>query len=164
VDWYTDLSQNCNTIKTNICGQSYTCGSINLLGWIATCAGVAIIPPQLICGIIAFYDTTYFPKSLHIFIMFQAFNLLMLAYNILLMKRTAWIHDIGFAISLAACIVIFITCLARSDTKQSNDFVWKTFVNSSGWSSDGIVFLTGLVNANYIYSGIDGTLLLVNQP
>jgi choline transport protein len=91
--------------------------------------------------------------------MFQAFNFVMLAYNIFLMKRTAWIHDIGFAISLAGCIIIFITCLTRSDTKQSAEFVWTNFINSSGWSSDSIVFLIGLINPNYIYAGLDGPFI-----
>ena len=59
--------------------------------------------------------------------------------------------------------VILITCLVRSTEKQSNEFVWKTFVNSSGWSSDGIVFLTGLTNPNYIYSGIDGAIHLAEE-
>jgi choline transport protein len=36
-------------------------------------------------------------------------------------------------------------------------------MNNSGWSSDGIVFLTGLVNANYIYSGIDGAIHLAEE-
>jgi choline transport protein len=36
-------------------------------------------------------------------------------------------------------------------------------MNNYGWSSDGIVFLTGLVNANYIYSGIDGAIHLAEE-
>jgi choline transport protein len=111
--------------------------------------------------------------------MFQALNVLFLTYNIFLMKRTAWIHDVGcqyststiwalslhklVVTSLAGLFVIFVTCLVRSPTKQSSEFVWKTFINNSGWSSDGIVFLTGLVNANYIYSGIDGAIHLAEE-
>jgi choline transport protein len=75
--------------------QSYWCGSANLLGWIATSAGVAIIPPQLIAAMITSYDSSYQFERWHIFLMFQAFNFVLMAYNIFVMKRTAWVHDIG---------------------------------------------------------------------
>lgn len=158
--------------------MSYWCGSANLFGWIATAAGVAIIPPQLIAAITISYDSSYVVERWHIFLMFQAFNVIIMLYNILLMKRTAWIHDVGCTydilqwkrpltaiviISLGGFFVILVTCLARSDNKQSDEFVWKTFVNNSGWPSDGIVFLTGLVNANYVYSGLDGAIHLAEE-
>lgn len=38
-----------------------------------------------------------------------------------------------------------------------------TFRNTSGWSSDAVVFLTGLVNANFIYSGLDGAVHLAEE-
>jgi choline transport protein len=41
--------------------------------------------------------------------------------------------------------------------------VWTTFINTSGWSSDGIVFLTGLANPNFIYSGLDGAIHLAEE-
>ncbi|KXH33429.1 hypothetical protein CNYM01_05065 [Colletotrichum nymphaeae SA-01] len=45
----------------------------------------------------------------------------------------------------------------------SDSFVWTTFVNESGWSSKGIVFLTGLLNPNFIYSGLDGAIHLAEE-
>ncbi|KIW04345.1 uncharacterized protein PV09_04635 [Verruconis gallopava] len=142
---------------------SYWCGSANLFGWIATSAGVAIIPPQLIAAIVISYDPSYVVERWHIFLMFQALNVSFTLYNIFLLKRAAWIHDVGFVIGLVGFFVIFITCLVRSPTKQSSEFVWATFQNNSGWSSDGVVFLTGLVNANYIYSGVDGAIHLAEE-
>lgn len=66
-------------------------------------------------------------------------------------------------LSLIAFFVITITCLAESNPKQSSDFVWREFVNTSGWSSDGVVFLTGLVNPNFIFSGLDGAIHLAEE-
>ena len=66
-------------------------------------------------------------------------------------------------VGLGGFLVIFITCLARSPTKQPSEFVWVTFENNSGWSSKGITFLTGLVNANYIYAGLDGAVHLAEE-
>lgn len=41
--------------------------------------------------------------------------------------------------------------------------MWREFVNTSGWSSDGVVFLTGLVNPNFIFSGLDGAIHLAEE-
>lgn len=50
-----------------------------------------------------------------------------------------------------------------SSPKQPSSYVWTTFINSSGYASDGIVFLTGLVNPNYMYAGIDGAIHLAEE-
>ncbi|KAF4781691.1 hypothetical protein HER10_EVM0002060 [Colletotrichum scovillei] len=104
-------------------GLSYCCGSINFLGWIANGAGFIIQMPVIILSLASYLDPTYIPETWHIFLVFQAFNIAFTAYNIFLMKRTAW----------------------------------------SGWSSKGIVFLTGLLNPNFIYSGLDGAIHLAEE-
>ncbi|KAK1483013.1 hypothetical protein CABS01_02749 [Colletotrichum abscissum] len=144
-------------------GLSYCCGSINFLGWIANGAGFIIQMPVIILSLASYLDPTYIPETWHIFLVFQAFNIAFTAYNIFLMKRTAWVHDIGFFLSLTGFFVITVTCLARSGQKQKDSFVWTTFVNESGWSSKGIVFLTGLLNPNFIYSGLDGAIHLAEE-
>lgn len=58
--------------------------------------------------------------------------------------------------SLCLFLIATISCLAMSTTKQSSSFVWGYFFNGTGWPSDGIVFLTGMVNPYFMYSGIDG--------
>jgi len=61
------------------------------------------------------------------------------------------------------CFITFlITCLAIAYPKQPSEYVWSTFVNQSGWP-DGIVFLTGLVNPNFMYSGLDGAIHLAED-
>ena len=67
------------------------------------------------------------------------------------------------ALTTSSFIVMVVTCLARSTNKQPSEFVWTVLVNSSGWVSDGIVFLTGLVSPNYIYGGIDGAIHLAEE-
>ena len=75
--------------------QSYICGSINTIGWITLTASVLIIPPQIIVGIIKFYDSTYTIERWHVFVLYQALNLLSLLYNLFALQRAPWFHDIG---------------------------------------------------------------------
>ncbi|KAF7560390.1 hypothetical protein G7046_g3750 [Stylonectria norvegica] len=143
--------------------MGYCCGVINLFGWLATTAGFIITTVQVITGIAMFLHPSYLVESWHVFVIFQFLNIVFVCYNMFLMKRTSWLHDIGFGISLLGFLAILITCLARNPPKQADSFVWGTFVNSSGWSSNGVVFLVGLVNPNFIYSGLDGAIHLAEE-
>jgi len=75
--------------------QSYCCGATNVFAWIATCAGIAIIVPQQIIGMATFFNPSYVAETWHAFLLYQAANLLILVYNIYLLKRSMWIHDVG---------------------------------------------------------------------
>ncbi|CAG7921092.1 unnamed protein product [Penicillium olsonii] len=66
-------------------------------------------------------------------------------------------------VSISSFLVIFITCLTRAPHMQTSQFVWTTFINQSGWKSDGVAFLTGLINPNYVYAGIDGAIHLAEE-
>lgn len=50
-----------------------------------------------------------------------------------------------------------------SSPKQSSEFVWTYFYNGTGWTSAGVVFLTGLSNPAFAYSGIDGAIHLAED-
>ncbi|KFX97037.1 hypothetical protein V490_03022 [Pseudogymnoascus sp. VKM F-3557] len=143
-------------------GMSYTVGTINMFGWVAICAGICIIMPQIIMGIVVFYNNSFVIERWHSFLIYQGLNVSVLVYNLFILPKAAWTHNIGFALSLLCFIIFFITCLAIAGPKQPDEYVWKTFVNDSGWS-DGVVFLTGLVNPNFMYSGLDGAIHLAED-
>lgn len=66
-------------------------------------------------------------------------------------------------LSIGSFFTLIITSLARTSGKfQSTETVWATFSNESGWT-DGIAFLTGLINPNYMYAGIDGAIHLAEE-
>ncbi|CAG8918033.1 unnamed protein product [Penicillium salamii] len=142
---------------------SYCCGAINIFSWISISAGVTILPAEFIISMVVYNDPTYNSRTWHAFLIYQTANIAVLLYNIFAMKRTSWIHDVGFVVSLSSFLVIFITCLARAPHMQTSQFVWTTFINQSGWKSNGVAFLTGLINPNYIYAGIDGAIHLAEE-
>ena len=75
--------------------QSYSCGAINIFGWIAICAGICIIIPQIIFGIVVFYKETFIPQAWQVFLLYQALNLVILLYNLFVLRRAEWTHNIG---------------------------------------------------------------------
>ena len=66
-------------------------------------------------------------------------------------------------VSIVAFTTSTITCLARASPKQPSSRIWGGFVNDSGWSNKGVVFLTGLVNPNYGFGGLDGSIHLAED-
>lgn len=66
-------------------------------------------------------------------------------------------------LSVATFFVAMITCLARAPHFQSTESVWATFTNRSGWKSDGVVFLTGILSPGYMYAGLDGAIHLAEE-
>ncbi|KAL8887421.1 MAG: hypothetical protein Q9215_004999 [Flavoplaca cf. flavocitrina] len=56
--------------------------------------------------------------------------------------------------------IISIVCLAVTQPKQPSHEVWYNFTNDTGWQSDGLVFLLGLINPIYGFGGLDGAVHL----
>lgn len=141
---------------------SYTCGITNVYAWIAGTSGVAILITQGLLAIVISYQPEYEPQKWHYFIIFQTINALACIHNVFTLRKTLWVNDIAFVLTLMGFFTIIVTCLARATPKQPSRFVWTNFVNDSGWP-DGISFLTGLISPNYMYAGIDGAVHLCEE-
>ncbi|CCT69399.1 related to HNM1-Choline permease [Fusarium fujikuroi IMI 58289] len=139
---------------------SYICGMISTLSWTINAASVALIGSQLLVCFPQFLNG-YEPERWHLFLIYQGLNLFSLFYNLFLLKRTNWIHDCAFVLTLSTFFVTCITCLARSK-KQSSDWVWTNFETMTGWN-DGVAFMTSLVTPCYMYGGLDAALHLAEE-
>jgi choline transport protein len=58
-------------------------------------------------------------------------------------------------ISLISFVTILIAVPAKAPTHQSPVFVFATFVNNTGWASNGIAFIVGLINTNWAFACLD---------
>ncbi|KID85312.1 Amino acid/polyamine transporter I [Metarhizium guizhouense ARSEF 977] len=141
-----------------------TAGASNIFGWLSICSGITIQPGQFISAVRLFYNPDLEIPAWEYFLYFQATNLVFLLYNIFGLRRTRWIHDVGFFFSICTFVIIFISCLARAQSYQSNTFVWTDFPKpESGWNSRAVVFLTGMANPNFMYAGLDGAVHLAEE-
>jgi len=76
-------------------GASYVCGMIAAFSWVALCTAATIIAAQLLLALPAYFVSTYIPQAWHYFVIYQAINIVVLIYNLLVLKRTPWVHNIG---------------------------------------------------------------------
>ncbi|KAL7793118.1 amino acid transporter [Trichoderma ceciliae] len=140
--------------------MSYICGMIATVSWIICSTSVASITSLCIAAIAEFYNG-YKANSWQLFLISQALNIFALGYNLFLLKRTRWIHDAAFFLTLSTFLAISIICLVRSD-KQSSTWVWTTFESSSGWTPI-VSFFTGLSTPAYMFGGLDAALHLAEE-
>ena len=76
-------------------GLSYICGILANFSWIAIGAAIMVIPSSQITAIAAFYHEGYEPKAWHKFLIYEAFGIIVVIYNILALKKLPRTHDIG---------------------------------------------------------------------
>lgn len=144
-------------------GASYATGMINISSWLAITASVCVILPQLVLGMAVRWNPTYIPQKYQYFLIYQVSNLVILAYNMAVLRHAPWTHTAGMFFSLLCFFTFFIACLAKASPKAPSDQVWTAFVNEgTGWP-DGVVFLIGMVNPNFAYVGVDGAVHLAED-
>jgi choline transport protein len=66
-------------------------------------------------------------------------------------------------ISLISFVAIIITVPAAAPTHANAKFVFANFVNSTGWPSDTVAFLIGLINPNWIFACLDSATHLAEE-
>lgn len=55
-----------------------------------------------------------------------------------------------------AWFVTMVTVAAAAPTHNTEKFVFRTWMNNTGWDNNVICFITGLVNPLYALGGLDG--------
>jgi choline transport protein len=110
-------------------GLRYAIGMINIFAWLAISASVCVIMPNIVLGLAAYWNPDFVPQKYHSFLLYQASNLLILAYNIAILRRASWTHNVGMVFGLLCFLTFFIACLAKASPKLPSSYVWSTFAN-----------------------------------
>lgn len=89
-----------------------------------------------------------------IFVSYQVVNAFCALFNFhsktlpVLTLFTLWTSIVSF-------LVIIVTVPSKAPSHESAAFVFTTFVNKTGWQKDGLAFITGLINPNWAFNGLD---------
>lgn len=132
---------------------SWICAWINVFGWIALTATAGLLGSQLIVGIIALYDEAYTPQRWHQFLIYLGYTFAAFLVNAFCNHLLPYINKTAIIWSLAGFVIISITVLAcASPNYNSGDFVFRGFINETGWP-DGIAWLLGLLQGGLGLTG-----------
>lgn len=134
-------------------GISYVTGWINVSGWVALSATGGLLGSTFILNIATLMHPTYEPKSWHQFLIYIFITLLSLFINMFLTRLLPYVTKAAFIWSMTGFVVISITILScAAPNFQSGDFVYRSFINNTGWS-DGVAWLLGLLQGAFALTG-----------
>ena len=126
---------------------------INVFGWMALTATAGLLGSQLIIGIISLYNESYTPQRWHQFLIYLGYNLVAFLVNAFCNSILPYINKAAISWSILGFVVISITVLAcASPNYNSGDFVFRDFVNETGWP-DGVAWLLGLLQGGLGLTG-----------
>jgi amino acid transporter len=136
---------------------------INVFGWMALTATAGLLGSQLIVGIIALYDSNYNPEAWHQFLIYLAYNAIAAVINAFGNSILPYVNQFAISWSIAGWAIITITVLAcASPDYNSADFVFREFLNDTGWPN-GLAWLLGLLQGGLGLTGYDATAHMVEE-
>ncbi|KAE8151702.1 amino acid transporter [Aspergillus avenaceus] len=141
---------------------SYLTGWLAWAGAIFTCASVALSLGSAGVGMWQLGHPDFVPKPWHSVVGYEVINFFAFLFNCV-GKLLPTVAKTTLYISLVSFAVILITVPAASRTHADAKFVFATFKNSTGWTSDGIAFLVGLINPNWVFACLDSATHLAEE-
>ena len=140
---------------------SWITGWINVFGWMALTATGGLLGSQIIIGIIAIYDTTYVAQRWHQFLIYIGYNIIAMLLNAFGNSILPLVNKTAIIWSITGFVVISITVLAcASPNYSSGDFVYREFLNETGWP-DGVAWMLGLLQGSLGLTGYDATAHMI---
>ncbi|KAH8659265.1 choline transport protein [Tricladium varicosporioides] len=135
---------------------SFVTGWCTVAGWIFTTASTNLIYAQNFMALIALYHENLVIKTWMTFVAYQVFNLLTAGIVMFANFAIPALNKFSLFYLQIAWFIIMIVVAAKAPTHRSSEFVFKTWINNTGWENNVICFITGLVNPLYSLGGLDG--------
>ncbi|KAM5443233.1 choline transporter [Microsporum ferrugineum] len=141
---------------------SYLTGWFAWAGSIFTSASVALGLGAAAVGMWQMGHPDFSPQPWHTVVAYQVINGFAFLFNCVgrLLPKIA---TVTLYTSLISFITILITVPAKAPTHQSAKFVFATFINSTGWKQDGIAYLVGLINTNWVFACLDAATHMAEE-
>lgn len=142
---------------------SWIAGWINVSGWVTLTASGGLLGSQLIVGAISLYHPDYTAQNWHQFLIYIAYTIIAFFINAFANSTLPYITKAAFTWSITGFVIISITVLAcASPTYQTGDFVYRDFINQTGWP-DGIAWLLGLLQGGLGLTGYDAVAHMIEE-
>jgi choline transport protein len=114
-------------------------------------------------ALIALYHETLEIKAWQTFIVYQGLNLITASVVMFGNKAIPGLNKFSLFYLQIGWLVVLITVVACAPTHRSTEFVFKTWINNTGWENQVICFITGLVNPLYSLGGLDGVTHITEE-
>ncbi|KAJ6001079.1 hypothetical protein N7481_001488 [Penicillium waksmanii] len=144
-------------------GLSYLVGWLSAAGYFFWTAATFLITSELIFALVQICHSHFTPLAWHYYLAYFAIGLWALLPNTVFFKwYPLFLQGLVVYINLGG-LFILIVLLVRSSPKQTSDYVFKDFVNQTGWSSNAVVFFIGLLPGLTAVNGFDSAAHMAEE-
>lgn len=139
---------------------SWFAGWWNCIAWIFGAASTSLFAANAVMAMYTLYHPNFTPERWQIFIAYLVIIWLDTAIVCFGQKYIAKFATVSGSLCLVLVFVTVLVCaIMPSQTGAgyaSDSFVWTDWQNLTGWSSNGLVFLMGMINGAYAIGTPDG--------
>ncbi|GME61471.1 Amino acid/polyamine transporter I [Neofusicoccum parvum] len=135
---------------------SFITGWWSVSGWIFTTASTNLVYAQNFMALIALYRSDLVIKAWMTFVVYQITNLATASIVLFGNKIIPAMNKFSLFYLQLAWFVLMVTVAATAPRHNDAKFVFRTWINNTGWENNVICFITGLVNPLYSLGGLDG--------
>ncbi|KAE8323919.1 amino acid/polyamine transporter I [Aspergillus sergii] len=136
----------------------------NYIVGIFTAASTNLVYASNFMALIALYHDGIKLQPWMTFVAYQVLNVLTSAVVMFGNRFIPGINKFALVYLQLAWFVITVTVAATAPTHNDSKFVFRTWMNNTGWDSNVICFITGLVNPLFALGGLDGITPGRNAP
>ncbi|KAJ5622402.1 hypothetical protein N7528_005634 [Penicillium herquei] len=135
---------------------SFATGWCTVFGWIFTTASTNLIYAIVVMALIALYHDDMVVKPWMVFVAYQILNIATSGIVMFGNRFIPAINKFSLIYLQIAWFVTMVTVAAAAPVHNDSKFVFRTWMNNTGWDSNVMCFITGLVNPLYALGGLDG--------
>lgn len=136
---------------------SFMTGWNTVFAYVVSTSSINCVASQQIVALYAIVHPGFVIERWHSFLTMEILNILTLIMVLFMNKLFPLLEKAGLFLFLSSFVISTVTVLSMAPSFRSGHEVFGEFINSTGWSTDGMAFITGLVNAAFAISALDGT-------
>ncbi|KAL2006488.1 hypothetical protein VTN00DRAFT_9156 [Thermoascus crustaceus] len=134
-----------------VCG--FFAGFWNTLAWIFGAASMSAILGNQTVSMYALFHPGFQPQAWHVFVSFIICTWVCCSTVLFANRALPTIGNLGMFFILGGVLISIIVCAVMPHVNgvgyASDDFVWRNWSNNTGYTSNGFVFVAGMLNGAY---------------
>ncbi|GKZ37169.1 hypothetical protein AbraIFM66950_008592 [Aspergillus brasiliensis] len=142
---------------------SWFVGWIGTFGWVSFTASAPYLAAGMTQGLVVLTCETYQPQRWHLSMIYWALVGLATALNLWGSRLFSLVETASLIIHLMGFVVVLIVMWVCVPAKHDASFVFTTFLNSTGWPSNGLAWCLGMLSSCYVLAGYDGAIHLCEE-
>ncbi|KAL9130170.1 MAG: hypothetical protein Q9217_001564, partial [Psora testacea] len=124
-------------------------GYWNFLAWVFGAAATAQILALQTVSMYAVFHPDFVTKRWHVFVAYLLANILCCSVVLFANKLLPLLETLGGFLIIAGLFITIVICAAMPNVHATDAFVWREWVNSTGYRSNGFVFMLGMLNGAF---------------